>query len=83
VAESAEGVRTTPSEVERIEEVREKLGGELEAMRDKYQRALAEAENVRRQCNKRVEESKQYAVQSFCKDLLEVRRLSHQCMGLI
>lgn len=39
---------------------------------DKYKRALAETENVRRRGQKQVEDAKIYAIQSFCKDLLEV-----------
>jgi len=45
---------------------------EASDFRDKYQRSLAETENVRRRGQKQVEEAKIYAVQGFCKDLLEV-----------
>ncbi|TKR65441.1 hypothetical protein L596_025846 [Steinernema carpocapsae] len=38
---------------------------------DKYRRALAEAENTRRIGQKRVEDTKIFAIQGFCKDLLE------------
>lgn len=40
--------------------------------KDKYVRSLAENENVRRRAKKQLEDSKLYAIQSFCKDLLEV-----------
>lgn len=40
--------------------------------KDKYKRALAETENVRQRFRKQLEDSKLYAVQGFCKDLLEV-----------
>ncbi|CAJ0598175.1 unnamed protein product [Cylicocyclus nassatus] len=40
--------------------------------KDKYQRSLAETENVRHRGFKLVEEAKVFAIQSFCKDLLEV-----------
>ncbi|KAL7063322.1 hypothetical protein AAHC03_0198 [Spirometra sp. Aus1] len=39
---------------------------------DKYKRALAEAENVRKRMLRQVEEAKLFGIQSFCKDLLEV-----------
>ncbi|KAA0204024.1 hypothetical protein HAZT_HAZT002478 [Hyalella azteca] len=39
---------------------------------DKYQRALAERENVRTRLEKQVSDAKLYGIQGFCKDLLEV-----------
>lgn len=39
---------------------------------DKYKRALAEAENTRLRSKKQLEDAKIYAIQAFCKDLLEV-----------
>lgn len=35
-------------------------------------RALAETENVRTRLTKQIQEARQFAIQSFCKDLLEV-----------
>ncbi|KAI6241577.1 GrpE protein-like protein 2, mitochondrial [Aphelenchoides fujianensis] len=64
------------------EEIREKyrqalatseaLTEENEELRDKFRRALAETENVRRRGQKQLEDAKSFAIQSFCKDLLEV-----------
>lgn len=42
---------------------------------DKYKRALADGENVRRRMMKQVEDAKSFAIQSFCKDLLDVSLL--------
>jgi len=42
-------------------------------IQDKYLRALAELENVRARLTKQIADSKLYAVQGFCKDLLEVK----------
>nr|XP_027206297.1 grpE protein homolog, mitochondrial-like [Dermatophagoides pteronyssinus] len=39
---------------------------------DKYKRALAEAENTRLRAKKQLDDAKIYAIQAFCKDLLEV-----------
>nr|CDJ83871.1 GrpE nucleotide exchange factor domain containing protein [Haemonchus contortus] len=39
---------------------------------DKYKRSLAETENVRNRGIKQTEEAKVFAIQGFCKDLLEV-----------
>lgn len=39
---------------------------------DKYKRALADGENVRRRLLKQIEDAKSFAIQGFCKDLLDV-----------
>lgn len=39
---------------------------------DKYQRTLADRENVRIRLEKQIIEAKQFGIQGFCKDLLEV-----------
>lgn len=41
-------------------------------MQDKYKRALAETENVRRRMQKQIDDAKLFGIQGFCKDLLEV-----------
>lgn len=45
---------------------------EVATFKDKYTRALAEVENVRHRGRKQTEEAKVFAIQGFCKDLLEV-----------
>lgn len=49
-----------------------KLLESLKDIDDKYKRALAESENVRIRMRKQVEDAKIYAIQGFCKDLLDV-----------
>lgn len=39
---------------------------------DKYKRALADGENLRQRMTKQIDDAKQFGIQSFCKDLLEV-----------
>lgn len=39
---------------------------------DKYKRSLADGENLRTRLNKQIAEAKQFGIQGFCKDLLEV-----------
>lgn len=39
---------------------------------DKYKRALADGENMRRRLTKQIEDAKLFGIQGFCKDLLEV-----------
>ncbi|XP_041968503.1 grpE protein homolog, mitochondrial [Aricia agestis] len=48
------------------------LKEQLKDYEDKYKRALADGENVRRRMLKQVEDAKSFAIQSFCKDLLDV-----------
>lgn len=50
----------------------EKLQESVKDFDDKYRRALADGENIRRRMTKQVEDAKSFAIQSFCKDLLEV-----------
>ena len=49
-----------------------KLTAELDSMRDKLLRALAEAENTRRRAERDVADARSYAVSSFAKDMLDV-----------
>ena len=51
----------------------EKLTAENAELLDKYKRALAETENVRARGQREVEQSRMFAVQAFCKDLLDAR----------
>lgn len=39
---------------------------------DKYKRALADSENMRKRLTKQIDDAKIFGIQSFCKDLLEV-----------
>lgn len=53
-------------------EERKELVAKVEELNDKYKRALAEIENVRRRLTKQVEDAKIFGIQSICKDLLDV-----------
>ncbi|XP_053623063.1 grpE protein homolog, mitochondrial [Plodia interpunctella] len=68
-----------PTTVEECHKQIETLTAELNTTKqqmkdfeDKYKRALADGENVRRRMVKQVEDAKSFAIQSFCKDLLDV-----------
>ncbi|VDK62949.1 unnamed protein product [Anisakis simplex] len=54
---------------------------ETSSFKDKYTRALADTENVRRRGQKQVEEAKLFAIQGFCKDLLEVADILDLAVG--
>ncbi|VVC86832.1 grpE protein homolog, mitochondrial isoform X2 [Leptidea sinapis] len=68
-----------PSSVEECHKQIESLTADLKTVteqckdfEDKYKRSLADCENVRRRMMKQVEDAKSFAIQSFCKDLLDV-----------
>uniref|UniRef100_A0A0R3RSJ7 GrpE protein homolog n=1 Tax=Elaeophora elaphi TaxID=1147741 RepID=A0A0R3RSJ7_9BILA len=56
---------------------------EVTSFKDKYTRALAEVENVRRRGHKQTEEAKVFAIQGFCKDLLEVADILDLAVGAV
>ena len=62
--------------VEVVEETEEKviedLDRKIEALQDKLLRQLAESENIRTRSAKLIEESKEYAIFDFTKDLMPV-----------
>lgn len=60
------------TEQENILEENKKLLENVKDLDDKYKRALAEIENTRMRMRKQVDDTKIYAIQSFCKDLLDV-----------
>ncbi|MDQ0506277.1 nucleotide exchange factor GrpE [Xanthobacter agilis] len=51
---------------------KERLEAEIAALKDKYLRAFAEAENVRRRADKEVADAKVYGIASFARDMLTV-----------
>jgi len=56
----------------RLREEVESLTERVSEIDDKYKRALAEAENVRRRMERQVSDAKLFGNQKFCKDLLDV-----------
>ncbi|XP_047542094.1 grpE protein homolog, mitochondrial [Vanessa atalanta] len=78
-AESDTSDKNLPSSIEECHKQIETLTSEVSTLKnnlkdyeDKYKRALADGENVRRRMLKQVEDAKSFAIQSFCKDLLDV-----------
>ncbi|KAI5634305.1 grpE domain-containing protein [Phthorimaea operculella] len=77
--ESQQQQPAPPATVEECHKKIEELSTEVTALKtqvnelnDKYRRALADGENTRRRMLKQVEDAKSFAIQSFCKDLLDV-----------
>src|SRR5258706_10610561 len=48
------------------------LSSELDSLRERLMRALAEIENTRRQGERRAEDAQQYAIAKFARELLQV-----------
>ncbi|CAK1587419.1 unnamed protein product [Parnassius mnemosyne] len=78
-AEDASGDKQLPTTLEECHKQIESLSIEVTTLKqqakdyeDKYKRALADGENIRRRMMKQVEDAKSFAIQSFCKDLLDV-----------
>lgn len=51
---------------------KERLEGEVAAFKDKYLRAFAEAENIRRRADREIADAKVYGIASFARDVLNV-----------
>lgn len=49
----------------------------------KYKLALADMENLRSRLNKQIEDSKQYAITGFCRDLIEITDVFEMAMKQI
>lgn len=69
----AEALATADAQIgQDIVQERERLEGEIASLKDKFLRAFAEAENVRRRADKEVADAKAYGVSSFARDMLNV-----------
>ncbi|KAJ0170081.1 hypothetical protein K1T71_014687 [Dendrolimus kikuchii] len=78
-AEAPPANEKLPTTIEECHKQIETLANEVNTLKqqskdyeDRYKRALAEGENLRRRMMKQVEDAKSFAIQSFCKDLLDV-----------
>ncbi|KAJ8254710.1 hypothetical protein GJAV_G00196310 [Gymnothorax javanicus] len=64
--------------VQQLELRAAKLEEQVRSLNDKYKRALADAELVRRRTQKFVGDAKVFGIQSFCRDLVEVADVLEQ-----
>lgn len=67
--ENEKRLTTVITELKKDIQTMEEKAKELD---DKYKRALADGENLRRRFTKQIEDAKIFGIQNFCKDLLEV-----------
>ncbi|XP_071448907.1 grpE protein homolog 1, mitochondrial [Hetaerina americana] len=59
-------------EIEKLNEDIEIITKKSRELEDKYKRALADGENLRKRLTKQIDDAKVFGIQNFCKDLLEV-----------
>ncbi|BET01634.1 Hypothetical protein NTJ_14450 [Nesidiocoris tenuis] len=62
----------TNPQIEQLNSQLQELIKQKNELNDKYMRALAETENMRKRLTKQIDDAKIYGIQSFCKDLLDV-----------
>ncbi|CAL4244009.1 unnamed protein product [Meganyctiphanes norvegica] len=76
VAENApivsEAEKQLQEQIVKLTEEKESLHEKVKDFTDKYQRTLADRENVRQRLEKQIIDAKKFGIQGFCKDLLEV-----------
>ncbi|XP_053684267.1 grpE protein homolog, mitochondrial isoform X1 [Sabethes cyaneus] len=70
--DSLEAERKLSIEIDDLKKEVETLNNKTRELDDKYKRALADGENLRRRLTKQIEDAKLFGIQGFCKDLLEV-----------
>ncbi|KAI3380039.1 hypothetical protein SNEBB_002049 [Seison nebaliae] len=58
--------------IAKLNEKVDNLEAEVSTMKDKYMRSLAETENVRQRLQRQITNTKDFAIQKFCKDLVDV-----------
>ncbi|XP_020934180.1 grpE protein homolog 2, mitochondrial isoform X2 [Sus scrofa] len=76
------GSEDPPLRTERALKLRAvKLEKEVQDLTVRYQRAVADGENIRRRTQRCVEDAKIFGIQSFCKDLVEVADLLEKTAG--
>ncbi|GIY38583.1 grpE protein homolog 1, mitochondrial [Caerostris darwini] len=61
----------SPREKELLQE-NEKLLEDVKTLNDKYKRALADNENIRNRMRREITDAKQYGIQGFVKDLVDI-----------
>ncbi|XP_058129936.1 grpE protein homolog, mitochondrial [Anopheles ziemanni] len=72
VEEPTENEKKLSQEVEDLRKEAAELTEKVKSLDDKYKRALAESENIRRRLTKQIDDAKLFGIQGFCKDLLDV-----------
>ena len=71
-AELTENEKKLTTEIEGLTKQVRELKEDTKKFDDKYKRALADSENMRKRLMKQIDDAKIFGIQNFCKDLLEV-----------
>lgn len=71
----------TVTHVRMLEMRANKLDEQVQDLTERYKRALADSDNVRRRTQKFVEDAKLFGIQSFCRDLVDVADMLEQTTG--
>ena len=66
------GLKSLKDQIEKITSENKELETKSEGLLDKYRRAIAENDNMRKRLTKQIEDAKIFGIQGFCKDLLDV-----------
>ena len=66
------GLKSLKDQIEKINSENNELKAKSEDLLDKYRRAIAENDNMRKRLTKQIEDAKIFGIQGFCKDLLDV-----------
>ncbi|KAK7017527.1 GrpE protein 1, mitochondrial [Halocaridina rubra] len=82
-AEATEAEKQLQEQIAALTKENESLVEQATDFKDKYQRTLADRENVRVRLQKEIADAKQYGIQSFCKDLLEVSDVFHKAIDSV
>lgn len=70
--EAVEALEMLQENCAKLQETSHQLQEANKDLLDKYKLALADTENVRKRMQRQIEDAKEFGIQSFCKDLLEV-----------
>ncbi|XP_011646230.1 grpE protein homolog 1, mitochondrial isoform X1 [Pogonomyrmex barbatus] len=70
--EVIENEKKLKTEIDLLKKENAELKESRDIFEDKYKRALAEGENIRVRLTKQINDAKLFAIQGFCKDLLDV-----------
>ncbi|KAI0988701.1 hypothetical protein GJ496_006728 [Pomphorhynchus laevis] len=65
-------IKSNENDMNSTEKEIQELKQNMEDIKDKYLRALAESENTRSRLHRQIHDAKQYGVQALCKDLIAI-----------
>lgn len=79
----AEALATADAEIGGDAGEKQRLEAEIASLKDKFLRAFAEAENVRRRAEREVADAKTYGISSFARDMLTVADNLSRALGSV